>query len=67
MIGIIDSDGTHYFSYGGKSLKSNEGVDEHSVFEIGSITKTFTGIILAEMVMKNEVKLDDPYEILWNE
>jgi len=31
-----------------------------SIFEIGSITKTFTGLILSQMVEQNEVKFDDP-------
>ena len=35
-------------------------LDEHSVFEIGSITKVFTGILLADMVLRGEVKLDQP-------
>ncbi|HUQ28163.1 MAG TPA: serine hydrolase [Usitatibacter sp.] len=33
--------------------------DERSIFEIGSITKGFTGLILADMVRKGEVSLDD--------
>jgi CubicO group peptidase (beta-lactamase class C family) len=35
-------------------------IDEHSLFEIGSITKGFTGLILADMVRKGEISLDDP-------
>jgi CubicO group peptidase (beta-lactamase class C family) len=31
-----------------------------SLFEIGSISKTFTGLILARMVEKGEVRLDEP-------
>lgn len=41
----------------------NAGVqplDGNAVFEIGSITKTFTAAILADMVKKGEVALDDP-------
>jgi CubicO group peptidase (beta-lactamase class C family) len=34
--------------------------DAHSFFEIGSISKGFTGLILADMVRKGEVSLDDP-------
>ncbi|HEY2628023.1 MAG TPA: serine hydrolase [Usitatibacter sp.] len=34
--------------------------DRHSAFEIGSITKGFTGLLLADMVVKGEVSLDDP-------
>ena len=35
-------------------------LDEQSVFEIGSITKVFTGILLADMVGRGEVRLDQP-------
>jgi len=62
VVGIIDADGPHYYSFGVKSLKSNEAVDEYSVFEIGSISKTFTGIILADMVLNDEMNLDDPLQ-----
>ena len=34
--------------------------DGNTVFEIGSITKTFTGALLAAMVKGGEVALDDP-------
>jgi D-alanyl-D-alanine-carboxypeptidase/D-alanyl-D-alanine-endopeptidase len=33
---------------------------EDSLFEIGSITKTFTGLILSEMVVDKKVSLDTP-------
>jgi serine-type D-Ala-D-Ala carboxypeptidase/endopeptidase len=34
--------------------------DRNSIFEIGSITKGLTGLLLADMVRKGEVSLDDP-------
>ena len=34
--------------------------DEHSIFEIGSISKGLTGLILADMVRKGELSLDEP-------
>ena len=34
--------------------------DGESVFEIGSMTKVFTGILLADMVRRGEVELADP-------
>jgi serine-type D-Ala-D-Ala carboxypeptidase/endopeptidase len=34
--------------------------DRDSLFEIGSITKGFTGLLLADMVRKGELSLDDP-------
>lgn len=35
-------------------------LDGNTVFEIGSITKVFTASVLADMVAKGEVRLDDP-------
>lgn len=34
--------------------------DASSLFEIGSITKAFTGVLLADMVLRGEVGFDDP-------
>jgi len=35
-------------------------VKEDSIFEIGSISKTFTALMLAQMVVQHKVKLDEP-------
>jgi serine-type D-Ala-D-Ala carboxypeptidase/endopeptidase len=45
-----------------KAGSTGNGVplDEHIVFEIGSVTKTFTATILASMVRDGTVRLDDP-------
>jgi CubicO group peptidase (beta-lactamase class C family) len=44
----------------GISGVSGLSLDGNTVFEIGSITKAFTGALLADMVARGEVKLDDP-------
>jgi CubicO group peptidase (beta-lactamase class C family) len=44
----------------GVSGKAGLPLDGNTVFEIGSITKAFTGALLAEMVARGEVKLEDP-------
>lgn len=63
VVGIIDASGkTDYYSYGVKSLETKEAVDKNSIFEIGSISKTFTGILLADMLLKNKMSLDDPLQ-----
>ena len=36
--------------------------DSETVYELGSITKLFTGILLAEAVNAGEVKLTDPIQ-----
>ena len=40
--------------------KSQRPYDEHTAFEIGSVTKTMTAALLAEFIARGEVTLDDP-------
>lgn len=63
-IGVITPEGTSYFNYGVKSLETKEHVDENTVFEIGSITKTFTGVLLANEVVNGKLSLDTPLQDL---
>lgn len=60
VVGLVDDKGTRVISYGKMRNKGDQMVDGDSVFEIGSITKTFTALLLADMAEKGEVKLDDP-------
>ncbi|MFT4114548.1 serine hydrolase domain-containing protein [Silvibacterium sp.] len=51
-VGIVQHGQKLVFSYG--------TAKDDSVYEIGSITKTFTSLILAQMVEQNKVRLDEP-------
>ncbi len=62
IVGLIDGRGSRYFSYGETVFGNATTPDEHTVFEIGSITKVFTSILLADMVRSGEVALDDPID-----
>jgi CubicO group peptidase (beta-lactamase class C family) len=46
--------------YGTMAKTQSDTVNGDTVFEIGSITKVFTSVILADMVVHNEVKFDTP-------
>ncbi len=52
VIGIIDHGAKRIFAYG--TAKPD------SIFEIGSISKTFTGLLLSQMAQQGKVKLDEP-------
>src|SRR6186713_2515269 len=59
VVGIVDKNGTQYYSFGTKTT-GGKPVDEHSIYEIGSISKTFTATILADNIVKGRMKADDP-------
>jgi serine-type D-Ala-D-Ala carboxypeptidase/endopeptidase len=44
----------------GRSGSAVDRLDGDTIFEIGSITKVFTALLLTEMVSRGEVALDDP-------
>ncbi len=61
VVGLIDEKGSRVVAFG-NTVKGGGGMpaDGKTMFEIGSITKVFTSLLLADMVAKGEVKLDDP-------
>ena len=52
VVGVLDHGQREVMAFG--TAKAN------SIFEIGSITKTFTGLALAQMVAQKKVTLDEP-------
>jgi len=60
VAGMIDGDRRVVASYGRSGSDNDRALDADTVFEIGSITKVFTALLLADMVLHGEVALDDP-------
>ncbi len=60
VTGVIDEKGRQVVASGKISLDGTQPPDGDTVFEIGSVTKVFTSLILADMIEKGEVKPDDP-------
>lgn len=60
VVGIIDGDKRWVFSYGRKALDSDTPPDGDTVYEIGSVTKTFTAASLAVLDSRGTVSLTDP-------
>src|SRR5258708_28942137 len=51
-VGVLEHGDRRVLAYG--------TAEPDSIFEIGSITKTFTGLVLARMVEQGRVRLDQP-------
>jgi len=60
VVGLVDEKGTRVITYGTASKDSKRPLDGDSVFAIGSVTKVFTATLLADMVERGEVSLNDP-------
>ncbi len=58
VVGMVYRDRRELFSYG-DSGRDDVRLDGDSQFEIGSIGKVFTGLLLAEMVLRGEVDYDE--------
>jgi len=60
VLGLLDATGERYLASGATAPGGTVAPDADTVFEIGSITKVFTSLVLSDMVVRGEVALDDP-------
>ena len=60
IVGVIEPRGRRFISFGHRNKGDQRPLDGDTVFEIGSVTKAFTALLLVDMVEKNEVALSDP-------
>jgi D-alanyl-D-alanine-carboxypeptidase/D-alanyl-D-alanine-endopeptidase len=62
VVGIVKDGKTEVHSYGEMHRGKGDKPDGDTIYEIGSMTKAFTGTLLADMVNRDLVKLDDPLQ-----
>jgi CubicO group peptidase (beta-lactamase class C family) len=60
VVGVIDGNGRRIVAYGSLARNDKRRLDGDTVFEIGSMTKVFTSLLLMDMVRRGEVALTDP-------
>src|SRR5215469_6951809 len=60
VVGIIEPKGRRVVAYGDLANGDPSTLDGGTIFEIGSVSKIFTSLLLADMVNRQEVALDDP-------
>jgi D-alanyl-D-alanine-carboxypeptidase/D-alanyl-D-alanine-endopeptidase len=57
---VVTPNRKRFVAYGRERLSDPRPVTSETMFEIGSITKVFTALLLADMAHRGEVRLDDP-------
>jgi CubicO group peptidase (beta-lactamase class C family) len=57
-IGVIKDGKTYFYHYGEMDKSTKKMADNNTFYEIGSITKTFTGILLAHAVLEKKIDLE---------
>ncbi len=62
-VGLINENGIQTFNYGEIEKKSNTEPTTDTVFEIGSMTKTFTAILAVKLQQEGILSLDEPITI----
>ena len=61
LVAVVLDDGRRIdTAYGHSDSADNRALDADTVFEIGSITKVFTALLLADMIVRGEVAASDP-------
>lgn len=60
VVGVIEPGGRRIVAYGNHDRKEKRAVNGDTVFEIGSVTKVFTSLLLADSVQRGELSLTDP-------
>jgi CubicO group peptidase (beta-lactamase class C family) len=64
----IYNNGKEYeYIYGYSDLQAKTPITNKTLFELGSITKTLTGLLLAQMVVMHKVKLSDHLKLASNQ
>jgi CubicO group peptidase (beta-lactamase class C family) len=64
VVGIISPEGRRIISYGTFGKDDRRPVDGDTIFEIGSVSKVFTSLLLSDLVHRGKVRLDQPVEEL---
>jgi CubicO group peptidase (beta-lactamase class C family) len=59
-IGVLKNGRRFFYGYGETAKGNKKLPDEHTLYEIGSISKTFTAVLLADAAIRGYVSLEDP-------
>lgn len=60
VVGVVEPKGRRVVAYGSLAKDDKRPLNGNTIFEIGSMTKVFTSLVLMDMAQKGEVAVTDP-------
>jgi len=59
VVGVLDSQGKRILAHGSDDSTAGKALDGDTVFDIGSLTKLFTALLITDMAARGEMRLGD--------
>jgi serine-type D-Ala-D-Ala carboxypeptidase/endopeptidase len=60
VVGLVDKGGYTWYSYGQPEIKTGKPLDNTTLFDIGSVSKVMTGLLMADAEIRGDYNLSVP-------